>query len=386
MKIIAFYLPQFHSIPENDQWWGKGFTEWTNVKKAKPLYRGHYQPRIPLDENYYNLLDPGVMRWQVDLARKYGVYGFCFYHYWFDGHMLLEKPVDMYLENKDLDLSYCLSWANEDWTNAWAGKDTKTLITQNYGDEDEWARHMEYLLPHFEDNRYIHFDNKPLLIIYRPEIIPQLNRMLDFMNDYARTRGHKGISFAYQNVHFDLIEGADKSKFELNIEYQPTYALAADRSEKEIAGDARKETLKGYLRRSAFAEHLRAFRNTRLYYYLRDLKRIKTYDYDTMWRRVLEREPADSKCVPGAFVDWDNSPRKGNLGFVFQGATPEKFRKYLTVQIQRARKIYNKDMIFLFAWNEWAEGGYMEPDSRFGYGYLEALKRALDDANNECTE
>lgn len=151
MKVIAFYLPQFHEIPENNEWWGKGFTEWVNVKKAKPLYRGQNQPRVPLQRNYYNLEDVSVQEWQVELAKKYGVYGFCMYHYWFNGHLLLEKPVEQYLKNNKLDLPFCLCWANENWTNVWAAGGNKILISQTYGDKNEWKKHFDYFLPFFKD-------------------------------------------------------------------------------------------------------------------------------------------------------------------------------------------------------------------------------------------
>ena len=163
MKIIAFYLPQYHEIPENNKWWGKGFTEWVNVKKAHPLFEGHYQPRVPLNKNYYNLLDEEVQKWQVSLAKKYGIYGFCFYHYWFDGHLLLEKPVEQWLKNRDLDLPFCICWANENWTQAWVSKESTVLIAQKYGDKEMWRRHFEYLLPYFKDTRYIKENGRPLM-------------------------------------------------------------------------------------------------------------------------------------------------------------------------------------------------------------------------------
>ena len=165
MKIIAFYLPQFHEIPENNKWWGKGFTEWVNVKKARPLFENHNQPRVPLNKNYYNLLDEKTQKEQVKLANDYGLYGFCFYHYWFDGKLLLEKPVEKFLENKSLDTHFCICWANEHWTNAWANKEAKVLIEQKYGNKKEWKEHFDYLLNFFKDDRYIKENNKPLLVI-----------------------------------------------------------------------------------------------------------------------------------------------------------------------------------------------------------------------------
>lgn len=376
MKIIAFYLPQFHEIPENNEWWGEGFTEWTNVKKAKPLFEGHYQPRIPLNNNYYNLLDNNTLRWQVNLAKEYGISGFCFYHYWFDGHMLLEKPVENYLSDKSLDLPFCICWANEDWTNAWSGKSDKVLITQNYGNADEWERHFNYLLPFLKDDRYIKIDNKPLLIIYRPEIIPCLEEMIDNFRELAVKSGLNGLSIAYQHVHFDLIPDADQSMFDYNIEYQPSYALASyseQMGNKHVFSTKAKKLLKAILNKIPYGNVLQ-----KLYTKIRrSMGQVIRLQYNEIWDKVIERKPKDEKCIPGAFVDWDNTPRKGNYGLVFQGATPSIFKDYLKKQIIRAKSIYKKDYIFLFAWNEWAEGGYLEPDEKYGYGYLNAIKEAL---------
>ncbi|RRQ78488.1 glycoside hydrolase family 99-like domain-containing protein, partial [Enterococcus faecium] len=198
MRVIAFYLPQFHEIPENNEWWGEGFTEWTNVKTARPLYSGHYQPREPINDNYYDLLNDDVKEWQVSIAKKNGIYGFCFYHYWFDGKMLLEKPVEQFLKNKNLDINFCLSWANEPWTKAWVSKNDSILIEQNYGNEENWEKHFDYLLPFFKDSRYICNDGKPLFVIYRPEQIGCLNEMLDYWQILAKKNGLAGIDFAYQ--------------------------------------------------------------------------------------------------------------------------------------------------------------------------------------------
>lgn len=210
MKIIAFYLPQFHDIPENDEWWGKGFTEWVNVKKAQPLYKGHEQPRIPMNENYYNLLDDNVKIWQANIAKEYGIYGFCYYHYWFGGKLLLEKPMEQMLANPKVDIPFCISWANEPWTKAWVNE-SKVLIPQFYGGKKEWKEHFDYLLPFFKDNRYIKEDNKPLFIIYRAEVIDCLNDMLDYWTELARQNGFSGMKYAYQNLTFDLMPNRDDS-------------------------------------------------------------------------------------------------------------------------------------------------------------------------------
>ena len=172
MKIIAFYLPQFHRVPENDKWWGEGFTEWTNTSRAKPLFVGHRQPRIPQNENYYDLLNPEVQEWQANLARKFGIFGFCYYHYWFNGKRLLEKPLETVLSTGKPDFPFCLSWANEPWTKTWEGNDKEVLMAQTYGDEADWLEHINYLLKCFKDDRYIKVDGCPQFLIYRPGSIP----------------------------------------------------------------------------------------------------------------------------------------------------------------------------------------------------------------------
>ena len=367
MKTIAFYLPQFHTFPENDAWWGKGFTEWTNMKRAKPLFEGHYQPRVPENGNYYNLLDDSVKAWQVDLAKKYGLYGFCFYHYWFDGKLLMEQPVDQYLANKDLDLPFCICWANEHWTKAWEGKQNQVLIAQRYGGEKEWREHFNYLLPFFLDKRYIRNNGKPLMVIYRPDLMESsLNPMLDCWQSLARENGFE-LEFAYQQIIFDLEKNKDDSRFTYNIEYQPNYAVY------DLTHNKHK-----------FLKKIKHIIQKPLYKLGINIEQVRPEnlikrDYDEVWNAVLSHKPADEKCVPGAFVDWDNTPRKKEKGSVFLGACPDKFQKYMSALIKKAKNEYHKDMIFLFAWNEWAEGGYMEPDERFGCGYLEALYNALSE-------
>lgn len=349
MKIIAFYLPQYHAIPENDAWWGEGYTEWVNLKKACPLFPGHNQPRIPLNENYYNLLDDEVKKWQVQLAKEYGIYGFCIYHYWFNGHMLLNKPLEQYRDNPELDLHYCISWANESWTNAWVSDTSEVLLSQTYGDAAEWREHFHYLLPYFQDERYIKIEGKPLLIIYRPEQITQLSSMLDLWCTLAHENGLPGITFASQQLDFNIRSPVGQKYFHYQIEYQPDYA-------KRLLNDPR--TIVNFK------------------------KNLLIRDYETAWEQIIKTPPISAKSLPGAFVDWDNTPRRHNHGSLFSDVTPDIFRYYLTIQIARARAVYHSDFLFLFAWNEWTEGGYLEPDKQWGYGYLESVKKALE----ECGE
>lgn len=369
MKIIAFYLPQFHEIPENNEWWGKGFTEWVNMKRAQPLFAEHYQPRIPYKQNYYDLTDPKVMHWQVRIAKDHGLYGFCFYHYWFDGHLLLQKPVENYLADKSMDFPFCICWANEHWTNAWVSKENKVLIEQRYGDKKEWKEHFDYLLPFLKDQRYICENGKPILVIYRPEIIDCLNPMLDYWQELAIQNGLNGISFVYQHPSFYVYPEKDESRFDNYIEYQPTFARAVMMKQKH-------SILRAIKRRVSIIAEKRMGIDIR---HITDTS-LQRFDYDATWNAIIDYQP-DEKAYPGAFVDWDNTPRRQEKGSLYDGVTCDKFEKYMTMQINNAKQKYHKDKIFLFAWNEWAEGGYLEPDEKRGYGMLEALKNALDNTN-----
>lgn len=351
MKIISFYLPQFHTFPENDQWWGKGFTEWVSVKSAEPQYKGQYQPRVPLNQNYYDLTDVKNMVWQAEMAKKYGVYGFCYYHYWFDGKMLMEKPVDQMLHTPEVDIPFCLCWANENWTKAWATNQKEILISQTYGDKKDWKKHFEYFLEFFQDKRYIRIDGKPLLIIYRPEIIPTLKEMLECWNSMAIESGLAGITYVYQQKDYNHQTDENGELFSYGIEYQPSRVMADQRKTLSVFVEKAKRV---------FSNH------------------IGLYDYDDAWERILATKPMDEKMFPGAFVDWDNTPRYKEKASIYKGVTPEKFEKYLTRQILHAKEVYKKDMMFMFAWNEWGEGGYLEPDEKYGYRMLEAIQNSLN--------
>lgn len=359
MKIVAFYLPQFHTFPENDKWWGKGFTEWTNVRGAKPIFEGHEQPKIPLNHNYYNLLDVETLRWQAELSSKYGIYGFCFYHYWFEGKMLMNRPMELLLENVDINQRFCICWANEDWTKAWAKKERTTLIRQTYGREEDWIRHFEYLVPFFKDKRYIKVDGKPLFIIYRPELIHPLRAMINCWDKIAKQSGLNGVILAYQQVSYNHLIYPTGDLFDYGIEYQPAFVRKRQRKTVEVIS---RKILHELISKCKLPQ-----------------KRWSTiyYDYDDTWKRILHIKPRDNKMLPGAFVDWDNTPRYKKHASVETGYTREKFQKYLSLQIRHAKEVYHKDMLFLFAWNEWGEGGYLEPDEKEKFGRLEAVREAL---------
>lgn len=364
IKVIPVYLPQFHQIPENDEWWGTGFTEWTNVKKAKPLFEGHYQPRVPLNDFYYDLSDVESLRWQSEIAREHGIYGFCFYHYWFNKKLLLEKPMEMLLENKNIDIRFCISWANHNWENSWtasAGRET-TLISHDFDNEDDWVAHFEYLVKFFKDPRYIVEDNKPLIVIYIPNIIRKLNKLINCWNELAVQSGFDGLTFVFQSAMSHYSSGWDRHLFDNSIEFQPGYAnhTPSIYPSRLMNYSGRVKKFFGIKRRILAQQKLR------------------TFDYDETWKKVLDARPSAPNAIPSAFVDWDNTPRKMERGSVCIGANPDKFEAYFEKLVYKTIHEYKQDKVFVFAWNEWAEGGYLEPDKKFGYGYLKAIKNVVD--------
>lgn len=373
-KVIAFYLPQFHTIPENDKWWGEGFTEWTNVRKAEPLFEGHDQPRVPLDQNYYNLLDDSVKIWQAELAKKYGVFGFCYYHYWFaGGKQLLEKPAEQMLANHDIDIPFCFSWANENWSKNWDGGNREILMKQDYGGRADWEKHLQYLLPFFRDDRYITVDGKPLFIIYKPEQIIDIYQMARYFRKRMTEEGFPGICLAFQfpDYYADMYYRSDI--FDYRIAFEPVYSRDT-RMEEKPGTDPRVK----WIRRFSGENLLTRYRKRKDY--LLGIPRKKSthlahLSYDSAWRKILENNWPDN-LLPGAFVDWDNTPRNKN-GVVYDGFSIERFESYFRELVSRARQ-EKKPMIFVNAWNEWAEGAFLEPDEKYGYCKLEAVKKVCD--------
>lgn len=370
MKILSLYLPQFHQIPENDEWWGKGFTEWVNVKKAKPLFENHNQPRVPLNENYYDLSDVINMKKQVKIAKKYGIYGFCVYHYWFNGHLLLEKPMENYLANKDIDFPFCFCWANEHWTNAWVSGENKILIQQDFNDEKDWVDHFNYLLPFFKDNRYIKENNKIKFVIYYPSIIEKLKEFMDCWNNLAKQNGFEGFEFIYQHYlfHLDRNKTNERKLFDYGIEFQPNLAMNQS---------------KNLVKRKI--ELLRAkisnFLQTKMNIYIKIKQHnVEKFNYDCIWKKILSSK-GGKNLIPGSFVDWDNTSRRGLRGSCMIENSVEKFKKYFELQVKDFRTKYKTEYLIMFSWNEWAEGGYLEPDEKNKYGYLEAIYEILNKYN-----
>ena len=373
IKVIPLYLPQFHTIPENDKWWGKGFTEWVNVKGAKPLFEGHNQPRVPLNENYYDLSDVETLKWQCKIAKEHGIYGFCMYHYWFSGKLLLEKPMEMLLAHPEIDIKYCISWANGEWRDAWKAKDksnSKVLIFDDSDDEQGWVNHFNYMLPFFKDKRYISENNKPLLVIYTPYVILKLNKMLDLWTKMAKDAGFDGLTYIYQSAASYFNTAWDRSKFQYGIEMNPGYVNGVGRKQSRLHSMIMKYSI----------NIKRALGIKRSLMPQKSNQQVQRFDYDEAWQKLLSLKPApksNEEMIPCAFTDWDNTPRYGEGGWVYNGATPEKFKQYFSQLVENTKRYYKTDMIFVFAWNEWAEGGYLEPDMKNGWGYLEAIKDSL---------
>ena len=306
-----------------------------------------------------------MKKWQIDLAKEHGIYGFCVYHYWFCGKKLLEKPMEQYLADKSLDFPFCFCWANEHWSNAWVSGENKILMAQNFEDREDWDNHFYYMLPFFQDERYIKEDGKPLYVIYLPNIIGPLNEMIDRWQELAKQNGLPGIKFISQSPFWHLDNNADKSRFDYSIEFQPSMINHLEKG-KQGAKWVRWKT------------KLSLFLQNKLHIYVKlPKKEVHRSSYDDKWKQVLAIHPQNDSCIPGAFVDWDNTPRKGKRGDVYVGASPEKFKHYFDLQVKHVKREYKTDWLVMFAWNEWAEGGILEPTERYGTGYLEAIRDVL---------
>ena len=373
-KIIAFYLPQFHSIPENDQSYGKGFTEWTNTKKAGPLFPGHNQPRTPLNDNYYCLLDEGVMEKQARLAKQYGVYGFCYYHYWFKGgKKLLEKPLEMMLKNPNIDIPFCLCWANENWTKRWDGGNHEVIVEQDYGNLDELDTHIDYLCDFFADSRYIRVDDMPILLIYKPELIPNLFETLERIRTRVVTNGFKGVKLICQYPLY-YFKGENLNYFDYYVQFQPKFVQDDIH---EFSRSSTRTKARELLKQIGLSSVVTIIQHVIAKKKQAEQKGMPVRrSYDADWTAILDKKILDPKLIAGAFVDWDNTPRL-KTGLVYDGTSPEKFEQYMTALVHKVQTEYEQNMIFLNAWNEWAEGAYLEPDEKNKYNFLLALQAAL---------
>lgn len=354
-RLIAFHLPQFHPTPENDEWWGKGFTEWTNVARAKPLFPDHYQPHVPADLGFYDLRLPEARQAQADLARTYGIEGFCYYHYWFgNGRRLLERPVAEILEKGQPDFPFCLCWANHSWNTAWQGTDSM-LMEQTYPGWDDYAAHFDWLLKAFRDVRYLTVEGRPIFVVYQPDHIPEVKKVTDYWRARALDAGLPGL-YLIGVSHRDEIWDPRPRGFDASI------MQALPKRD-------------GRIPRKYLGTKLKAFIE-------RHDANVTIWDYSEIMPSLLRRNTVEWDDFPIALPNWDNTPRSGARGLVFNNATPELFRKHLKEAIKRVAKNKNsKQIIFLKAWNEWAEGNYVEPDQRWGRAWLEVIRDELASAS-----
>ena len=373
VRALAFYFPQFHAIAENNAWWGPGFTDWVNVKRAQPQFAGHHQPRVPYGQRYYDQSRRETIEWQIDLARRHGLAGFCHYHYWFDGKQLLQAPTDLVLDSPELDFPLCLAWANETWSRRWDGRDHHVLQAQTHRpDKALWLRHFDYLFRAWSDPRAIKVDGRALFLVYRPHLIQQLGEMLDFWREEARRRGLAGLYFVAMKQFEFPVPGVLRH-FDATMQFQPFEALFSPDFEGKVF-----ETSKPVMALRRLPERAQDLLRALRYSWFSGLS---MYDYDLVWKHVLkvERDGA-MPSFPGAFVDWDNTARYVKRARIFRGASPERFEHWFRQLVQiTARRPEPEQTIFINAWNEWAEGAYLEPDERHGHAYLEALKRCMDE-------
>ncbi|OYX97356.1 MAG: hypothetical protein B7Y80_19940 [Hyphomicrobium sp. 32-62-53] len=363
VKALAYYLPQMHPIPENDKWWGRGFTEWTNVSKAVAQFDGHYQPKIPGELGFYDLRLPDVMARQIELAKLYGLGGFCFYYYWFHGKRLLERPLDMFVENKTpaFDFDFCLCWANENWTRRWDGADSEVLMEQEHSPEDH-AAVFEDLARYFDEKRYIRVDGCPVILIYRPSIIPDVEDMLKIWRRAAVERGMKGLYIVATNSF-----GFDDAKslgFDAICGFPPHGVEAPS------------------------ATHLYPAINSGYSGYVFRYADVVSSEKERLANQLSTAKSAGKRAgtrFPGVMVAWDNEARKPGRGNVFHGSTPKLYREWLEAAVDYTTEANASDRQFVFvnAWNEWAEGAYLEPDRKFGYGYLAATANVIREARSQ---
>ncbi|MGQ9455870.1 MAG: glycosyltransferase WbsX family protein [Armatimonadota bacterium] len=358
VRAIALYLPQYHPIPENDEWWGKGFTEWTHVARARPLFRGHMQPKFPADLGYYDLRVPETRIAQAELAREYGIEGFCYWHYWFAGRRLLERPFEEVLKSGKPVFPFCLAWANHSWNAAWIGLPEKVFLEQTYPGKEDYIAHFNNLLPAFTDSRYITVDGKPLFIIFRPSYIPEPKEFTDLWRSLAERNGLKGL----------FMLGMCCSPWNKSPWHPEDYGLDGA------------ITIPGQSPESRFGEKHDKLVNKRT---LKErvrllLKRPCIRKYRDLVRHAFEPKPLPLNIYPAALTNWDSTPRHGIRGTVLTGCSPEAFRNHLQDAVSCVLdRDFDHRLVLLKSWNEWAEGNYLEPDLGFGHGWLEAVRSVV---------
>jgi hypothetical protein len=348
-RLIAFYLPQFHPIPENDAWWGTGFTEWTNVTKAKPMFNGHYQPRLPSDLGFYDLRVPETRIAQAKLAAEYGISAFCYWHYWFAGRRILERPFREVLRSGEPKLPFCLAWANQTWSGIWHGEPQRILIEQTYPGRADHEAHFRWLLEAFGDDRYVTVEGKPLFVVFRPRTVPDLKRTADLWRELAHQAGLPGL-YLVGDAPIWWNPGDHGLDASFTADLPPV-----------------SEPTSWRVPRERFRWEYKRWRRLPTIYRYRDIH----MDYVKEASSPIENHP----CVlPG----WDNTPRSGSNGLVLHDSRPKWFREQLTKAMRLAHEHpIERRIIFVKSWNEWAEGNYLEPDRRYGRQYLEVVREEL---------
>jgi hypothetical protein len=364
MRAIAYYLPQYHPIPENDKWWGKGFTEWTNVTKAKPLFKGHYQPRLPKDLGFYDLRLSEVREEQAALARKHGIYGFCYYHYWFgNGRQLLERPFNEVLRSGKPDFPFMLCWANQTWEGVWFGNDSPgVLIEQLYPGKDDYISHFNYLRKAFADPRHVTIDGKPVFHVYMPRRIPDLPLFVDTFRECAHKSGFKGIYLLAThcpqdwNPHAHGFDGVVSNNFH---RARKDAVIRIINNKNSFLGK-----VEGKIRYWLREKHVSEWR------------RPYILDYEKFVKIISKWPEVDFDYFPQVVPDWDNSARAGKKSFIVKGSTPTLWLSHMQIAKDYVGKYEaEKQIVFIKSWNEWAEGNYLEPDQKWGNEYLSILSK-----------
>jgi lipopolysaccharide biosynthesis protein len=372
MKTIAFYLPQYHPIQENNEWWGAGFTEWTNVAAAKPRFKGHNQPHIPADLGFCDLRLEETRILQAELAKQYGIGGFCYYHYWFNGKMLLERPFNEVLRSGKPDFPFCLCWANENWTRRWDGRENEILMGQSYHEYDA-ERHMLWLEQAFSDERYIKVNGKPLFLVYRAADIPDISDKILQWRAVIEKKGYLGLYVcSVKNVIRSIPdETAIAAGFDAVVEFQPNFSSFPRNRMENIF-------------RKNIPNIYNSFINLLGLQKIFSLKpSVKAFNYESVVQKMLKSDAKTYKFFPCVTPHWDNTPRKKTGAIVVQNDNPELYKKWLINACGRVRQ-YSQDeqIVFINAWNEWGEGCHLEPDLRNGRKFLQATKDALEYVKN----
>lgn len=350
LRALAVVLPQFHPFPENDEWWGKGFTEWTNTAKARPRFKGHYQPHLPADLGFYDLRLSASRIQQAELARQYGIHGFCFYHYWFNGKLLMEKPLQGIIQSGEPDYPFMLCWANENWSRRWDGKDQEILIKQAYSKEDH-KNHTEYLCKHvFNDPRYIKINGNPFFLFYNTHIIPDLKEAIAIWRETAKNNGFEDLYLGGILTSSEFKDQVKNAGFDILLDWQPDWTHLK-------------------IRQSIWMRFKNKFSLGTTY---------RKIGYSDVVNRMMNKPPFEEKHFKCVTPGWDNSPRRKTDPFIMDHSTPDLYQKWLEYVCQTSVS-YSEEENFLFinAWNEWAEGNHLEPDQKWGLEYLKRTKEVL---------